>query len=71
MRTFCQRLVVDLRSLWIQGVPYYLLFRLTDIVVDHYFFVVEHVNDLVLNLEEQVLESAEPYLREDILNLKR
>ena len=49
----------------------YLLFRLTDIIVDHYFFVVEHVNDLVLNLEEQVLENAEPRLREDILKLKK
>lgn len=49
----------------------YLCFRLVDIIVDHYFFVVEHVNDLVLNLEEQVIDNPNPSLRAEILNLKK
>ena len=49
----------------------YLLFRLTDIIIDHYFFVIEHVNDLVLNLEERAIDNSTPELREEILLLKK
>lgn len=49
----------------------YLLFRLLDIIVDHYFFIVETASDKVLNLEEEVLENISEDSREKILALKK
>lgn len=49
----------------------YLLFRLLDIIVDHYFFIVERASDRVLDLEEEVIDNISEDAREKILNLKK
>ena len=49
----------------------YLLFRLLDIIVDNYFFIVENANDLILDLEEDVINNNEEEHRTEILRLKR
>ncbi|MGB0391632.1 MAG: magnesium/cobalt transporter CorA [Salibacteraceae bacterium] len=49
----------------------YLLFRLLDIIVDHYFFIVESANDRVLALEEEIIDAISEDSREKILLLKK
>jgi magnesium transporter len=49
----------------------YLLFRLLDIIIDHYFFIVESAGEKVLNLEEEVIDEISEESRERILKLKK
>jgi len=49
----------------------YLLYRLIDTVVDNYFFVTEHINERIENLEEKVLETADTNTLNEIQGLKK
>ena len=49
----------------------YLLYRLIDTVVDHYFYVVEFIGDKAEELEKSVLESTEKEVLLQIQQLKR
>jgi len=49
----------------------YLLYRLIDTVVDHYFYVVEFIGDKAEELEKSVLESTEKEVLQQIQQLKR
>ena len=56
----------------------YLLYRMIDTVVDHYFFVIEHIVDKGEALEKAVLESSSPEMlhkiqqhKKELMNLKR
>jgi magnesium transporter len=56
----------------------YLLYRLIDTVVDHYFFALEHIADTSEELEQAVLKSSEKEqlkqiqtLKKEIIDLKR
>ncbi|MDO5755037.1 MAG: magnesium/cobalt transporter CorA [Tissierellia bacterium] len=48
-----------------------LLYTLADIVVDHYFQVLEDMDQGIDDMEDNVLEHPEPDVLEDIYNLKR
>ena len=49
----------------------YLLYRLVDTVVDHYFFVTEHFNDITTKLEDQVLKDPQENTLQKIQQLKK
>lgn len=51
--------------------PDYLLYRLLDTVVDHYFFVTEHFNDVTTKLEDQVLKDPQENTLHKIQRLKK
>lgn len=51
--------------------PDYLLYRLLDTVVDHYFFVTEHFNDITTKLEDQVLKDPQENTLQKIQQLKK
>lgn len=49
----------------------YLLYRLVDTIVDHYFFVTEHVSEATEALEETVQQSADTLTLQEIQGLKK
>lgn len=49
----------------------YLLYRLLDVVVDHYFLVTEFIGDATEKLEEEVLESSDKSTLHEIQRLKK
>jgi len=49
----------------------YLLYRLIDTVVDHYFYVIEHIVDVSEELEKEVLESFDQDILPRIQKLKK
>jgi magnesium transporter len=51
--------------------PDYLLYRLIDTVVDHYFFVTEHLSDVSEKLEKRVLQSANQDVLHEIQRFKK
>jgi magnesium transporter len=65
-----QRMSVGKGKVPEKGVDY-LLFRLLDIIVDHYVFIVERASDRVLTLEEEVIDNITEDSREKILTLKK
>ncbi len=48
----------------------YLFYRLVDVIVDHYFVVLEWLREKVEKLEEQLTEKPEQHQNEDVLHLK-
>lgn len=51
--------------------PDYLLYRLMDTIVDNYYFVIEHFNDSIERLEEQVLQVPDQGVLHELQRLKR
>ena len=56
----------------------YLAYTLMDTVVDHYFLSVEHIGDLIEEIDDQILENPQPgdlkrihQLKRDILSLRK
>jgi magnesium transporter len=49
----------------------YLFYRLLDTVVDNYFFITEHFNDSIENLEQRILNTQDREVLEEIQRLKR
>ena len=49
----------------------YLLYSLTDIIVDNYFLVTEFINDKIIDVEENVLHNPTEEVSFDIQKLKR
>lgn len=54
-----------------QGGPDYLVYRLIDMIVDNYLIVIDHVSEVVEELEEDVLVRAEERTLRRIQNLKK
>lgn len=48
----------------------YLFYRLIDTIVDHYFFIVEHLSEQIERLEDVVLKSQTPEVLQEIQSLK-
>ncbi|MBS3992848.1 MAG: magnesium/cobalt transporter CorA [Bacteroidetes bacterium] len=48
----------------------YLFYRLLDTVVDHYFFIVEHLSERIEQLEDIVLKTQTPEILHEIQDLK-
>jgi magnesium transporter len=48
----------------------YLFYRLIDTVVDHYFFIVEHLSEKIEKLEDKVLKTQNPTILQEIQDLK-
>lgn len=51
--------------------PDYLAYALVDVIVDHYFVVLEHLSDTGEAIEDQILEEATPDAQEAINTLRR
>ncbi len=49
----------------------YLLYRLIDTVVDHYFIVIDHLGEIIEEMEEKVLHSPDEETLHGIQNLKK
>lgn len=49
----------------------YLLYRVIDTIVDHYFFVIEHIADVGEELEKSVLERSDKAMLQQIQHLKK
>ncbi|MBN2183862.1 MAG: magnesium/cobalt transporter CorA [Candidatus Krumholzibacteriota bacterium] len=49
----------------------YLAYSLLDAVVDHYFFVLEKMGDVIEDLEEELVTNPKPQILQAIHNLKR
>ncbi len=49
----------------------YLFYRLIDSVVDHYFFVTEHISEVIEDLEEKVLHTPDNKSLQEIQHLKK
>lgn len=49
----------------------YLTYRIMDIVVDHYFLVLEKIGDRIEDLEDKVLAEPDPVIVQNINHLKR
>ena len=51
--------------------PDYLAYALLDVIVDHYFSVVEELGDRIESIEEEVLEDPQPEVQHEINGLRR
>ena len=49
----------------------FLLYILIDSIVDHYFVILEHIGDDIEELEEKVIDNAQPELLQKIYEMKR
>ena len=49
----------------------YLFYRLIDTVVDNYFFIIEHLGEVIENLEEEVIQSPTPESLNEIHEIKK
>ena len=49
----------------------YLFYRLIDTVVDNYFFVIEHISEVIENLEEKVLHTPDNKSLQEIQHFKK
>jgi len=49
----------------------YLLYALVDVIIDHYFFIIEAIGDQLEYLEEGVLDDPSPETLEEIQRLKK
>ena len=51
--------------------PDYLLYAIMDIIIDHYFLILEKIGDKVEAFEEELMKEPKPDTLHDIYNLKR
>ena len=65
-----QRIELKLGQVRDKGADY-LMYALLDIIVDHYFVVLERISDLIEQLEDRVLEDSSPAVSREIHERKK